>query len=208
MTAVQADLVKASRALAASDPALKPVIADIGPCGPIRRDVPPFELLCWIIANQQLSTRAAARIHERVKQTLGAGCSPEVARACTPPELRAAGLSLPKARAVIQIAEQVCQGQFAFPQLETLDDPAVKRRLCKLPCVGVWSAEMYLLFGLGRMDVFAPSDLGLRQAIRRLDGLDGMPSHAHCSLRAERWRPYRSIAAWYLWRWQEATPAH
>ena len=109
---------------------------------------------------------------------------------------------------MIQIAELVCQGHLDFDQLETLDDQAVKRRLYKLPGVGTWSAEMYLLFGLGRVDVFAPSDLGLRQAIRRLDGLDDMPSHADCAQRAEQWRPYRSIAAWYLWRWLETEVVH
>jgi DNA-3-methyladenine glycosylase II len=115
--------------------------------------------------------------------------------------LRGCGLSAGKTRSALAIARAVDAGTLDLAALAVANETAVVAALTVLPGIGPWTAHMFLMFGQGRLDVFAPGDLGLRRAVQRLDDLTALPSPAATLERAERWRPYRTVAAWQLWRW-------
>jgi DNA-3-methyladenine glycosylase II len=114
--------------------------------------------------------------------------------------LRAAGLSRNKLRALQDLAEKVETGDLKLRKLSRHDDEEVVRQLTSVWGIGRWSAQMFLLFHLGRPDVFAPGDLGLQEGIRILDGLKEKPKPPEALDRAQIWAPLRSVASWYLWR--------
>lgn len=120
--------------------------------------------------------------------------------------LRSAGLSTAKAKWLIAIAQKVHSGEFSFEKLRKLDDEAAIEALDALPGIGRWTAEMYLMFALARRDLFALDDVGLRNGVNRLFNDGAKLDDAATLAIAERWRPYRSIASWYLWRAMEAAP--
>lgn len=151
------------------------------------------------IVGQQISVKAALAIFGRLSELLGGTIDAEALAASDEDELRAVGLSRAKARAVRELGIQVSTGQFDFAELEALSDEEAGARLESLRGVGPWSAQMFLLRSLGRPDVFPAGDIGLRRGIEMLDGLDHLPTIAEAGQRAERWRPYRSYAAKYLW---------
>lgn len=155
------------------------------------------------IVFQQLSGKAAATIFRRVLALLPPHQGTARAEhwlAVADDKLREAGLSRPKITYVRDLCERVADGRLALDSLEQLDDEAALEAIVQVKGFGRWSANMYLLFHLGRPDVWAPDDLGLRKAVMKLDGLDELPAPALMAQRAERWRPYRSVASWYLWR--------
>jgi len=115
-------------------------------------------------------------------------------------ELRGAGLSRSKLRAIRDLAEKVEMGELKLRSLSTLPDEEVERQLTAVWGIGEWSAQMFLLFHLGRPDIFAPGDLGLQEGIRILDGLEERPTPTAALQRARVWAPLRSVASWYLWR--------
>jgi 3-methyladenine DNA glycosylase/8-oxoguanine DNA glycosylase len=170
---------------------------------PVQPRLPYFHQLARIIIYQQLATAAARTIHGRVK-----ALSPNPRRFPTASELlevpeeelRGAGLSRSKLRAIRDLAEKVKGGELRLRSLSRLPDEEVVRQLTAVWGIGEWSAQMFLLFHLGRLDVFAPGDLGLREGIRILEGLEERPTPAEALARAEKWRPLRSVASWYLWR--------
>ncbi|MFC1661959.1 DNA-3-methyladenine glycosylase family protein, partial [Gemmatimonadota bacterium] len=147
--------------------------------------------------------QAASTIHRRVK-----ALSPNPRRFPTaaeflaiPPErLREAGLSRNKARAVGDLAERAVSGALGLRSLKHRSDDEVVERLTSVWGLGEWSAQMFLLFHLGRPDIFAPGDLGLQEGVKVLDGLADRPTPAQALERSEIWRPLRSVASWYLWR--------
>ena len=193
------------RALARRDPALGRVMGELPPFpelpGEPRR--PYFHTLARIIIYQQLASAAAQTIHDRVQRL-----SPRPRRFPTAPEilaipdeeLREAGLSRGKLKAIRSLAGHVVEGSLRLRSLSRLPDDEVTRQLTAVWGIGEWSAQMFLLFHLGRPDVFAPGDLGLQEGIRVLDGLTERPTPARALERAELWRPLRSVASWYLWR--------
>ncbi|MFH1763264.1 MAG: DNA-3-methyladenine glycosylase 2 family protein [Gemmatimonadota bacterium] len=193
------------RALARRDPVLGKVMKKLPPFPelPAQPRLPYFHTLARIIIYQQLATGAARTIHGRVK-ALG----PNPHRFPTPAELlvvpdeelRGAGLSRSKLRAIRDLAEKVEVGELRLRSLSTLSDEEVERQLTAVWGIGEWSAQMFLLFHLGRLDVFAPGDLGLQEGIRMLDGLAERPTPGAALERAEAWAPLRSVASWYLWR--------
>jgi DNA-3-methyladenine glycosylase II len=196
-----ADALREAEAyLADADPALAAVLAGQGPlpAQPYRQE--PFAALLRALIGQQLSTRAAATIGGRLLALTGEPPTPQAVLAQDAAALRACGLSTAKVRSVQAAARAVQEGALDLPALAAAHEGEVIAALTALPGVGPWTAHMVLMFGLGRLDVFAPADLGLRRAIQRLDGLDGLPSPAASLERAERWRPYRTVAAWQLWR--------
>jgi len=170
---------------------------------PVEPRLPYFHTLARIIIYQQLATAAARTIHGRVK-----ALSPKPRRFPTATELlalpeerlREAGLSRNKLRAVRDLAEKVEDRTLRLHSLSRLPDEEVAAELTAVWGIGEWTAQMFLLFHLGRLDVFAPGDLGLQEGIRILDGLDARPTPAAALQRAEVWRPLRSVASWYLWR--------
>jgi len=190
---------KAERHLAKADPIMKRLIAKHGRCPIAEREFQPFHMLANSIISQQLSTRAAATIKQRVGVIAGMPFQIEKIISCAPEELRAAGLSQAKGRYIRELAERVRDGRLTFDDLITLGDEAVIEKLIEAPGVGRWTAEMFLLFGLKRMDVLALGDAGLQRAARNLYGTK-RKSNTLLPRVAEAWRPYRSIASWYLWR--------
>lgn len=200
----------AERHLSNVDPMMGRLIARHGPCqlGGRRRD--PFHVLCTSIISQQLSAKAADTIQGRVQALLKAnphlrpahflGASHEALRGC--------GLSNAKARWMVEIARRTDAGEFSFRRLARLDDEAAIEALDALPGIGRWSAEMYLIFALDRLDIFAMDDVGLRRGVNRLYG-KGRPLSDRRTLQITRpWAPYRSVASWYLWRLGNEEPAN
>jgi DNA-3-methyladenine glycosylase II len=151
------------------------------------------------IVGQQISVKAALAIFGRLTELLGGSFDAQAMAAADEDALRAVGLSRAKARAVHELGIQVATGQFDFAELEALSDEDAEARLVSLRGIGPWSAQMFLLRSMGRPDVFPAADIGLRRGIERLDGLDHLPTIADAAARAQRWRPYRSYAAKYLW---------
>lgn len=182
------------------DPALRPIMARVGPFRPVIR-TDRFAALLHAIIAQQVSTRAAEAIFNRLKESLGSGdLTVERLRATPTPTLRAAGLSAAKVRYVLDLAERVDRGEIQLDCLHQLTDAEVIALLTQVHGIGVWTAEMFLIFCLGRPDVLPTGDLGLRTAVQRLDGLPELPTPAQVSERGSIWAPYRSVATWYLWQ--------
>jgi len=170
---------------------------------PTEPRLPYFHTLARIIIYQQLAVAAARTIHHRV-QALSANprrfpTSGEIL--AVPQEtLREAGLSRNKLRAILDLAERIQEGRLNLKTLYRQSDDEVMERLTAVWGIGDWTAQMFLLFHLGRLDIFAPGDLGLQEGIRILDGTEARPTPAQALERAQLWRPLRSVASWYLWR--------
>lgn len=196
--AAVACLRRADQVLAAQMPRLGPF--DL----PVRPTFSVFEMLAEAIVHQQLSTRAAATIFGRLR-ALGAGADgrPTPARIlrASEDELRAVGLSRAKVLALHDLANRADRG--ALPGLEELagmDDDSIVARLTEVRGIGRWSAEMFLIFRLGRPDVLPLADQGLRRGVGLLYGITPIPTPEQVADLGERWRPYRTVASWYLWR--------
>jgi DNA-3-methyladenine glycosylase II len=151
---------------------------------------------------QQLSGKAAATIFGRVMTA--AKCTecltPEKLLKVTPEKLRAAGLSQQKLAYVRDLAEKTKARLVDFDTLHTLEDQAVIEHLTQVKGVGVWTVQMLLMFALERPDVLPTADLGIRNAIKKAYGLEEAPKPKEMEVIAEKWRPYRTVACWYLWR--------
>ena len=174
--------------------------------GPFRLEIGRAEthLLALVrsIVYQQLSGKAAATILGRVRATLGEERVPtaEDLLAIEEPRLRAAGLSRQKIASLRDLADKVASGALPLDRVDELDDEAVVERLVAVRGIGVWSAQMFLLFHLGRPDVWPTDDLGVRKAMARLRALPELPTRREMDALGERFRPWRSVASWYLWR--------
>lgn len=185
-----------SRALATADPELGALIDRVGE---IQIDVTGggFEVMAESIVSQQLSWKAAATIWGRLSSQVGS--SPEALAQASHDSLRAVGLSNRKAEYVGDIARATLSGDIGWDALEHLDDDAVIEALVRLRGVGRWTAEMYLIFALGRPDVLALDDLGIRMSAGRMVGLSGPMPREALAERGELWRPFRSTASLWLW---------
>jgi DNA-3-methyladenine glycosylase II len=200
---VNAAIRKAERYLARTDPIMKQLIERHGHCPIAEREFQPFHTLANSIISQQLSAKAAATIKVRVGALVGVPFQINKVLSATRENLRGAGLSEAKARYIRELAAHVSDGRLDFKEIVCLDDEAVIEKLIMVPGIGRWTAEMFLLFGLKRLDVIAVGDAGLQRAARKLYGKK-RKSSTLLSRVAEKWRPYRSIASWYLWRSLEA----
>lgn len=178
---------------------MKELIGKHGHCPIAEREFQPFHMLANSIISQQLSTKAATTIKQRVGQIVGVPFQIERILTVSPEQMRGAGLSQAKARYIRELAARVDAGMLNFDELIALEDEAVIEKLVEAPGIGRWTAEMFLLFGLKRMDVLALGDAGLQRAARILYGKK-RKSPTLLPRVAEAWRPYRSIASWYLWR--------
>jgi DNA-3-methyladenine glycosylase II len=193
--------------LRAADPVLGALIDRLLPSVPPlehrrhRRPQEYYSGLVRTICGQQLSTRAADAIWARVLGYFaGELPTPEAILAADSEELRAAGgLSRAKTGYLRSLAEHVLSGELELDKLEDLDDETVMTELTAVKGLGEWSAHMFLMFQLGRPDVLAPGDLGIRKAIQIVWELDELPKPAEVIARAEPWRPYRTVACHYLW---------
>jgi DNA-3-methyladenine glycosylase II len=185
--------------LRAVDPRWIPVVERAGPCV-LRPKRDRFGILVRAIIGQQISTTAARTIDARLRAL--AGQRHEADRLIEAGELglRSCGLSGVKARYVLNLATAVRDGELPLSRIGTLDDEAVKAKLIAVKGIGPWTAEMFLIFCLARPDVLSAGDLGIRAGLRIFHGLSEHPRPAECSQLTEPWRPYRSVAMWYLWR--------
>lgn len=194
---------RARRTLMRRDPRLALVIKRVGRCRlPDSRTHDPFTSLVRVIASQQLSSKAADTIFGRVVALGGGGAhlDPATVRAIPAEALRAAGLSRAKISYVYDLADRVLDGRLDLHSFETHSDEDVIAAITAVKGLGRWSAEMFLMFRLNRPDIFPTGDLGIVKAMQKLYGMKRRPAERTMLRLAEPWRPYRSIAAWYLWR--------
>jgi DNA-3-methyladenine glycosylase II len=186
--------------LRTADPVMRDLMKRAGPFTlKPRRD--RFHTLVGSIISQQISGKAADSIRLRLKQRVAPDrISAQSLLRLSPEELRKVGLSPQKAKYLHDLAERVANGSLRLHTLARLSDDEVIEALIQVKGIGVWTAQMFLIFSLGRLDVFPHDDLGVRVAIRNLYGLTDLPDR-HLSHRiAEPWRPYASVGAWYCWR--------
>lgn len=205
----EADEPRIRRLLMRRDPRLAEVIRRTGRCRLTdSRTRRPFVSLVRALTSQQLSTKAAATIFGRVIDLVGGvdRMTPAALLAIDPVRLRAAGLSGQKVGYVRDLAAHVADGRLDLDHLSSQGDDEVERAITAVKGFGRWSAEMFLMFQLNRADIFPVGDLGIVKGTQILLGMKGRPAPRTMLRAAERWRPYRSVAAWYLWRLVEATP--
>lgn len=184
-----------------ADPVLGQIIARCGPCTLQPRDLEPFVMLCRSIVYQQLSGKAAGTIMRRFLGLYEPDApTPEVLLQTTADTLRGVGLSYQKIAYLHDLAGKVQDGTLRLATLPTCSDAEVIQQLLHIKGIGRWSAEMFLIFALGRPDVFPVDDLGIRKAIQRAYGYKRRPAPVTMHRHARKWVPYRSIATWYLWR--------
>jgi DNA-3-methyladenine glycosylase II len=201
-----AELERARRVLRRRDPALGSVIRQIGACRLEQRG-DPYRALVRSVLFQQLAGAAARAIEARLKAGYGGRYPRAEVRAKAPPaKLRAAGLSRQKVASVRGVARAFADGTLCNRRLRRMDDDAVVEAVTQVKGIGEWTAHMLLMFSLGRMDVLPVGDYGVRKGARDLYGLDELPKPAELEALAESWRPYRSVASWYLWRVEDLPP--
>jgi DNA-3-methyladenine glycosylase II len=196
----------AIRHLKKADPILAAIIGAVGPFRLVTHE-PTFETLTRSIVYQQVSGRAAASIFAKLSAAVGRSFSARALLRLTPEELRACGLSAQKIVYVRDLAERVVKRQLDFKKLPAMTNDEIIETLTQVKGVGVWTAHMFLIFALQRPDVFPIGDLGVQNAIRRAYQLQGAPKPADLLRISQRWHPYRSVAAWYLWRSLEGAAA-
>lgn len=189
------------------------LIERVGPLGSSRAGRPEpdehYGALVRSITGQQLSVKAAASIYARLlARFAGRAPTPEQILADDPLELRAAaGLSGAKVSYLRSLAEQVISGELELARMHELSDERVMDELVAVKGVGTWTAQMFLMFHLGRPDVLPVGDLGIRRAIERAYGLDSLPLEEQMVQIAAPWRPHRTLACRYLWRSLDNEPA-
>ncbi len=191
---------EARRHLRVADPVMKVMIDAVGPFT-LRFERDRFGLLIRSIVSQQISTAAARAIRKRLQEVAGPdGFTAANLARLTGDQLRSAGLSLQKASYITDLVSKVNDGTVDLRQIGRLSDERVVEKLTQVKGIGRWTAQMFLIFSLGRPDVFPHADLGVRTAIRNRYGLDELPDRETSLRIAEPWRPYASVASWYCWR--------
>ena len=197
----QAEIETAVSILKKRDPKLGEVIDKIGPCR-LERRAQGMAALAYSVIGQQLSNSSAKAIRSKFDALFeNRGIDPQRLAGTSEEELRKAGLSLAKASCLRSLAEYVLSEKINFLKLESIDDEAVISTLTQVKGIGRWTAEMYLMFSLGRPDVFPIDDLAIRTAMLRVYGFPETGFISQAKHTAEQWRPYRSIACWYLYRY-------
>jgi DNA-3-methyladenine glycosylase II len=199
---------EAARHLAKADPVLAPVIAQAGLCT-IRPHKNYYQELVENIIGQQLSIKAADSIMKRfVALFSGTFPPPEAILGKSVEELRTAGLSGAKAAYIRDLAQHVVDGKVQFGHLDSLSNEEVGRELVPVKGIGEWTVHMFLMFCMGRLDVLAPGDLGIKNGVQKLYQLDHLPSPAEIQDLAKRnhWHPYETVACWYIWQSLDNTP--
>ncbi len=203
-----AQLRQAELHLSKADKKLAPVIAASGPCR-IKPHTDYYGELVGSIVGQQLSTKAAATIWQRVLTLFGGQMpTPQQLIKVDDQKLRDAGLSWAKVRYVKDLAEHVLDKRLDLEHIATIPNEQVIEQLTAVKGIGEWSAHMFMMFGLGRLDILPVGDLGIRKAAMQLYKLDKMPNPAAIITIANKnkWHPYESVASWYLWQSLDNNP--
>jgi len=191
-------LHRATILLKNADPTLAKIISQHGQCT-LKLDRRYFRSLVEAILSQQLSIKAAATIFRRFKELLNNKVEPAGILQLADAQFRGAGISRQKMGYLRDLAQKWSDGHIKHRRFTKMSDEEVIAALTQVKGIGRWTAEMFLIFCLGRLDVLPVGDLGFRNAIRRAYGLRRDPKPEKIERIAEAWRPYRSIATWYLW---------
>jgi len=195
------DYARARRHLARRDPVIRDLMRVHGQCGLAdAQHGEPFGALMKAIVSQQLSTKAAHTIFTRLMALFDGVPTPQALAALTDAQLRGVGLSGQKLRYMRDLGGKVQDGSLPLHALDAMTDEDVIVALTQVKGIGRWTAEMFLMFRLHRPDVLPVDDLGIVKAVQKAYGLRKTPSADRLNRIGEPWRPYRSIACWYLWR--------
>lgn len=192
------ELRRAAAHLKKVDPTLAQIILQHGPCT-LKVDRRYFRALVEAILSQQLSVKAAATIFQRFRQLLDRRIEPAGILRLTDAQFRGVGISRQKMSYLRDLAQKWSDGHINVSRLPKMTDEQVIAALTQVKGIGRWTAEMFLIFCLGRLDILPVDDLGFRNALRRAYGLRRDPAPKRIEKIAEVWRPYRSIGTWYLW---------
>ena len=181
-------------------PVMRQVVKAVGPCTmTLRRD--RFGMLARSILFQQISGHAANAIQRKLLTRLPAGkLTAEGLAALSDEEFRASGVSAQKTSYLRSLSQLTLDGKVKLTGIAQWSDQQIIDELVQIKGVGVWTAQMFLMFSLGRPDVLPWDDLGVRTAIRKLHGLEELPKRPDCERLAAPWRPYATVASWYCWR--------
>jgi DNA-3-methyladenine glycosylase II len=195
------DYDRARRLLLRRDPVLAALIRKHGACGlAAAQRADHFSALVRAITGQQLSTKAAATIYSRLVALMPGGVAPAALAALTDEQMRAVGMSRQKIAYFRDLADKAQSGALPLDGLDAMTDDEVIEALTQVKGIGRWSAEMFLMFRLHRPDVLPVDDLGIVNAVRNVYRLRKKPTADRIRKIGEAWRPYRSVACWYLWR--------
>jgi DNA-3-methyladenine glycosylase II len=195
------DYARARRLLMRRDPVLAGLIRKHGACGLAdAQRTDHFSALVRAITGQQLSTKAAATIYGRLVALMPAGVTPDALAAVSDAQLRAVGMSRQKGAYFRDLCDKVACGALPLHSLEAMSDDEVIAALTTVKGIGRWSAEMFLMFRLHRPDVLPVGDLGIVNAVKNVYRLRKKPTAERIRKIGEAWRPYGSVASWYLWR--------
>jgi DNA-3-methyladenine glycosylase II len=191
-------LHKARRHLSRRDAVLQPIIRTVGACT-LRHNPKHFEVLVRSIVSQQISSKAAIAIGNRLFQNVGR-FTPKHLLDATDETMRAAGLSRTKMLSIRDLAQKCADGVVPLKKLGGMDDANILETLMQVRGIGPWTAEMFLIFSLGRLDVLPVGDYGLRAGVLKHYALAELPKKDTLHELTESWKPYRSIGTWYIWR--------
>jgi DNA-3-methyladenine glycosylase II len=191
-------LKKARTHLMRKDDVLKQLIKATGPCT-LRSETDHFAILTRSIISQQISTKAALAIGNRLLASVKR-FRPKNILAATDESMRAAGLSMSKVLSLRDLAAKCADGTINLKKLPTMADADIIEALVKVRGIGPWTADMFLIFSLGRLDILPLGDYGLRAGLQRHYALDALPNKAAMIEMTAAWQPYRSIGTWYIWR--------
>ena len=190
---------KPAHHLKVNDPVLAAIIERVGPLQPSYRE-PTFESLARAIVYQQLSGKVARIIYERLETAAGGKVTPTSILALTEDQMRSCGLSRQKLSYIRDLAAKTLSGDVYFEQLPGMSDDEVIEHLTRVKGIGVWSAQMFLMFALRRENVMPLGDLGIRTAIKRAYRKRKLPKPKDMLKLARNWAPYCTLACYYLWR--------
>jgi DNA-3-methyladenine glycosylase II len=189
----------AVRHLKQSDPILRAIMEQVGPCH-MEFDPPEFPSLAEAIVYQQLNGKAAFTIFQRFAALAGEPLTPQGILKLSQAQMRSVGLSKQKASYLKDMAERASRGELDFSRLPGMADDEVIKHLTQVKGVGVWTAHMFLMFTLRRPNVLPTGDYGIQMAIKKHYKKRKLPKPEHMEKIAKHWEPYRSVACWYLWR--------
>jgi DNA-3-methyladenine glycosylase II len=195
---------KVRRHLSTNCPVMKRIITRVGPCTLEPYDLDPFTLLVRCVISQQISTKAAQSISGRLIELVGGaetGAIPLAKLAkLTEAKYKSCGISGPKQRTLCAVIAHVQTHPKLLTSIPELDDGAIREQFTAIKGIGPWTADMFLLFGLGRPDVWPVGDYGIKVAVKTQFNLRKLPEAKRMEQISEPWKPYRSVASWYLWR--------
>lgn len=194
------EIIRAEEHLKGIDPILAEVINTYSPCTIHQINEDSFKQLCASILGQQLSVKAAQSIRNRVLDCVGS-FTPENVEQADSNTLRSKGLSWAKIKYIKALASMVLNGDLLLDELRGKNSHEVIAELLKVPGIGIWTAEMFLIFNLAHSNVLSIGDAGLQRAVKKLYG-----ENYNLQKVSKKWTPYASVASWYLWRFIDAAP--